>query len=92
MKTREIDVWICPMALSSFERYPQGYNAMIRNNPAPEDIKAKLIIEVPEKKITISESEFCRAFEDAWMGTKFVHGQDEDLKQSLKQKLFGSDK
>lgn len=58
-KIKEIDVWVTPKILestSSNNFYVQTYEG------DTAFLKAKLIIEIPDKKITISESEFENAF------------------------------
>ena len=63
MKTKEIDVWI------TIDRYRQmlnnefetGYYSL-KEEGTGDEVKAKLIIEIPEKKIEITESQFDVAF------------------------------
>lgn len=50
-------------------------------------VKAKLIIEVPEKKIEITESQFEKAFDEALE----TRGMCKAFYPELKQKLFGAE-
>ena len=59
MKTKEMDVWL----KSYFEEGKEDYSGMIIEFDDSDDgynhiTKAKIIIEIPEKKIEITESEF----------------------------------
>ena len=63
MKTKEIKGYVCKHALKSFESLTEGYNLVVCNRQNGADIKISLVVEIPEKKITISESEF----EAAWL-------------------------
>jgi hypothetical protein len=58
MKTKEIDVWVQDTLVSD----AYDYSGYIHRKPKDGYLKAKLIIEIPEKKITITESEF----EEVW--------------------------
>jgi len=82
MKTKEIDGYVCKYALDSFEAYKDGYTLMVSKVQHDKDIKIKLIIEIPEKKVTISESEF----EEAWL--KAVGTTWDKDKTDLMKELF----
>ena len=76
MKTKTIDVWI---------RYPNDLGGKddlqsISSYPKVGFTKAKLVIELPEKKITITESEF----DKKWKLSLFREGDTKnDFKRSL---------
>ena len=58
-RTREIEVYADKYAFESLLNHTDGYEIFIRNRQADNsDVKCKLIIELPERKVTISESEF----------------------------------
>lgn len=84
MKKKEIEVFINKNELASFG--VETERAVIwRNYPATNEVlKARLIVELPEKKITITESEF----DEAWI-TDGVTMETQEAMLSLKQKLFG---
>jgi hypothetical protein len=64
MKTREIDVWVNTRRLDhvylTVIPEAKGFELIHRDRSA--FVKAKLIIEIPEKKIEITESQF----DDVW--------------------------
>jgi hypothetical protein len=58
-RTREIDVYADKYAIESLLKHTDGYQIFIRSKKSDrDDLKCKLIIELPERKVTISESEF----------------------------------
>lgn len=78
MKTKEIEVWVPRMTLDSFAR-SEVFTSKTRDMVDDSWLKAKLIIELPEKKVTISESEFDRLI-----------GLDKNVNTGwVKNKLFG---
>lgn len=79
-KTREIDVFVNPATLKHETIRVVSLDALIIQN---EWIKAKLIIEEPERTVTISESDFDAAFRE-WC-------PEYDGLVSLKRKLFSKD-
>lgn len=78
MKTREIEVWVNPKTIIDnwFE---------VSTYPETGDIKAKLIIEAPERKIELTESQF----EEEWQ-FQFNDAYTGNMK-SMKARLFGSE-
>lgn len=89
MKTKEIDVLINPSDLT--RRFIYAYIPEHYPGISTDYLKAKLIIELPEKKITITEKEFESAFNKA-----SLLSLDDNYKPKhyaylgpLKQKLFG---
>ena len=56
-RTREIEVWVEPIFANT--KLSKG---IVTREPSDRTIKAKLIIELPERKVTISESDFDKAF------------------------------
>jgi len=84
-RTKEIDVWV----KKSFEmNFSNNYIADVHNRPTElYPIKAKLIIEIPEKKITITESEFNEASKVIRFGV--FNGETYGDINRLKEKLFG---
>jgi len=57
MKTKEIDVWV----LKECVRHTYNSGSWNTKESLDFNVKAKLIIEIPEKKIEITESEFDEA-------------------------------
>lgn len=81
MKTREIEVWLC----EGWEKKSYPEFCLAYDNSAECTIKARLIVEAPDKKIEITESQFDEAFDSV-----VDPGYDgADIKGELKQKLFG---
>ena len=70
MKTKEIDVWVNPKRLEVEKNWRSERSISSSNWDEPDWLKAKLIIEMPEKKIEITESEFrkktCRFVDDGF--------------------------
>lgn len=84
-KTREIEGWVYKSDIAN-ERY--NFNQRMPDNFKDIGaVKAKLIIEVPEKRISISESEFDEAWK--WLDSQWSI-PDSDMGKELKQKLFGT--
>jgi hypothetical protein len=90
MKTREIEVnvetdWINQTSrigyISESTKFPTRLNGK-------ETIKAKLIIEIPERKVEITESEFNEAFKFWKTGEFLLTGEGFEL---AKKKLFGKE-
>lgn len=81
-KTREIEVWVNPKTIIDnwFE---------VSTYPETGDIKAKLIIEVPGRKVEITESQFDEAF---YGGHDCYSSSWSKEIQRAKQKLFGSER
>ena len=81
-RTREIEVWIHKNVIVNGV-YEKGSKILpLHEYPNCEWVEAKLIIELPERKVTISESEF----DEAWArntGTTFS-----ELRERLKEKFF----
>ena len=83
-RTREIEGWVYSsqadhkrIEFSTTQEVMSGVN---------ERIKAKLIIELPSPKITISEEEFDNAFSESALETKTLYSSH--LFRELKSKLF----
>jgi hypothetical protein len=79
MKTREIEVWVSKDVLDHLIDEPESnlVGSTVFKRPTDHwSVKAKLIIEIPERKVEITESEFDAA---AWGSISF---------NSLKEKLF----
>ena len=81
MKTKTIDVWVDEKQFEKYDMYDCDYLLESEKDPDIDYLKAKIIVELPEKKIEITESEFDRKWEYA-IGNNF----DEDL-DSFKQEL-----
>ena len=64
MKTKEIDVWV----LKECVRHTYNSGSWNTKESLDFNVKAKLIIEIPEKKIEITESDF-----DEWYFNKVGH-------------------
>lgn len=86
MRTKEINGWV-------YKSESGDYNNSLFHTKFPlnfhdlNGVKAKLIIEVPEKKITISESEFDKAVNEALD----VRGMCKAFLSELRQNLFGKE-
>jgi hypothetical protein len=74
MKTKEIEVWVN----DNFIEYKVGIGDVVRDIGFEQFIngnkatKAKLIIEIPEKKIEITESEFDEAVGNVGLGSNMT--------------------
>jgi hypothetical protein len=81
MKTKEIDVWI-PECRVNVKGLIETYSDLdeLRTDWDGVAVKAKLIIEIPEKKIEITESEF----DEKWRNHEFCEG---DTKKDFKKEL-----
>lgn len=65
MKTKEIDVWVQKLVISDkykYEAFMEGRSCQMSRTEKDGYYKAKLIIEIPEKKIEITESEFDKVY------------------------------
>ena len=97
MKTKEIDVWVPNFIEEDFGLEciiaNTGVYASICGDQMEEDniiyYRAKLIIEIPEKKIEITESEFDKLAE-SYM-TLNCYGVKKVYYDDLKKELFGDD-
>jgi hypothetical protein len=77
-RVKEIDVWVCPDELIGETQEP-----WVTDMPVKGYTKAKLLIEMPERKIEITESDYDDARE--------VWDMDKTVAQNLtamKKKLF----
>lgn len=86
MKTKEINVWVSPSDLGNkyFSVVQESADCPMKG----DSVKAKLIIELPERKVTITESEFEEAVKFA---NKDYHNQtvgDDRWIESMRFKLF----
>lgn len=87
MKTKEIEVWVYENDLEKAQK--NGTKGVYFTLEYPDDSsfkKAKLIIDLPEKKIEITESQF----DEAWrLSATAVNSTVHQSYLNLKQKLFG---
>lgn len=84
MKTKEIEVWVSEFTAKC--NIPIGSTTCFTIEPDKEQgytFKAKLIIETPEKKVTITESDIDKAFKTA--GQNFISSFY--FKEALKKEL-----
>lgn len=88
MKTREIEVWLDPDHVEQIKRgHLSQFNNGIYFSAIPvSGTRAKLIIEIPPKKIELTESDLIDAFNYAWENSKV--DDYEGTREKLKQKLF----
>lgn len=84
MKNREVEVWIHPNDLKKLEDGFHYRETIVANREIVNCFKAKLIIEVPEKRVEISESDLDYILR--YCGCK----TDGNIKSHLTQKLFGA--
>lgn len=68
MKTKEIDVWVCKNTFNKSNSHLWVYKNFYKAPEGIQYLKAKLIIEIPEKKVTITESEFDDALKNCFIG------------------------
>tara|TARA_R110002096_G_scaffold232683_2_gene422604 strand:+ start:6646 stop:6921 length:276 start_codon:yes stop_codon:yes gene_type:complete len=61
MKTEEIDVWVDRDEFDNYDAADCTYVLLHEKNITSVYLKAKIIIEMPEKTITVTESEFDEA-------------------------------
>lgn len=80
MKTREIEGWVYPDSTILYERFPDNFDEI-------GGLKARLIIEIPEKKITISESEFDKSLGGLIFESSRLFEAEKFL-TNIKQRLF----
>lgn len=93
IRTREIEVLIYDNGLrNSIQRLEKEnewinvHSPLSRNIDKTQMIKAKLIIELPERKVTISESEFDEALSQVFEKNFFA--KDSAFYSNIKEKLF----
>lgn len=90
MKTKEIDVWVKEDFNDKYSTsgiYYFNRSDLLDDNYRNIPYKAKLIIEIPEKKIEITESEFDRVYND-WVVSLEVVNYHKDLhKRNMKRDL-----
>lgn len=89
---KEIEVWLFKSFEHMEKKDGRGQCSMTVVN-SPDDkhtVKAKIVIEIPERRVQISESEFQAAMMDV---IGIIQGGNEnrglDLLHSWKEKLFG---
>lgn len=99
MKTREIECWVeNQVIINNVERLDTSFVAFTRDRKDPAKsnlLKARLIIEVPPKKIELTEEQFDEVMNSTPMIT-FGFGPERtpDLVQwarQVKEKLFGGE-
>lgn len=86
MRTKEYVIEMCPEDLRMFDaKVHQGISVYHDGHTAGNlrPLKAKLIIELPERKVEISESDIDKAFEQ-YAG----QGSADFYRERLKEKLF----
>lgn len=90
MKTKEIEVYITPDDFKNLQNdQDKDWYAAINRVSDMGDLKARLIVYEPEKSVTITESQFDKAWQEA-----LVDGFEYTNKYALgtlKQKLFGKE-
>lgn len=69
MKTKEIDVLVSKSDINMNSVDIEVINHQRDYHPRNDQYKAKLIIEIPEKKIEITESEFDKAYSKCFIET-----------------------
>lgn len=86
-RTKEIEVWVD----KNYENYFPGNSLTIHSvcHVNHQPLKAKLIIELPEKKIEITESQFDEAVKEFFKGDISPMQTGVKMQSHLKQKLFG---
>jgi len=91
MKTKEIEVYVNPeILIQDTTRYPGVGNLIYGSRTITSSIKAKLIIEIPEKKIEITESRIEEVLE--YIRRHENRDISEDFGSLINSVLFGSDK
>lgn len=89
MKTKEIDVFLEPeIANRLLNEKELGHFTCYKYSDFCTKIKAKVVIEIPEKKITISESELREAFFKLFDKEEIPDSPKQQFKD-LKKELFG---
>lgn len=95
MKTKEIEVWVSRPLIDNDIRFGESRERYIRIPYRDHDLseqgytKAKLIIELPEKKIEITEGQFDEAVKEFFKGDISPMQTGVKMQSHLKQKLFG---
>ncbi len=83
MRTKEIECWVDPVSADINENFYVTKNEI---NHRGTNVKARLIIELPERKIELTESEF----DEAWNLPLDIDSIN-DIRIAVKQKLFGKE-
>lgn len=83
-RTKEIDVWVNGSEIKKLQPDCTDSFTVYTKDCFSPSIKAKLIIELPERKVEITES----MFDEAW--EKFrSQGSADFYREEIKKKLFG---
>lgn len=90
MKTKEIEVWVTDTFVDQVDSKHLSYiPTFAQPVEGTKCTKARLIIELPEKKITISESQFDELWNDLY--ERIPNSEALAIKyHSTKDKLFGT--
>lgn len=96
MKTKEIEVWVFNPAVEKFKDDVADSFISFRHAGADEQnySRAKLIIELPERKVEITESEYLtlvKEIEDEKLHRRSSHHLPEDIGLKWYKKLFGKE-
>ena len=87
-RTKEIEVWVDAEALRHYKAGEDIYYQFNSGNHDENTCRAKLIIDLPERKVTISESEFDEAF---YGGHDCYDSRWSNEIRRAKDKLFGEE-
>lgn len=82
-KTKEIDVWVDPDGLDNLSKHGNR-GTTVWNKDSEGLLKAKLIVELPERTWSGTESQFDEAVKNIALKTSHA-----DLFEGIKEKLFG---
>ena len=82
MKTREINAYVCGYALRKFEEHTSCHIS-VSNVQVGKAINIKIITEIPERKVEITESKF-----DEFIDRAKDLGGLEDVRQLMKNEFF----
>jgi len=90
MKTREIKGYMSKPDLAQFEGGCAVYGVTIRSVPVNGSVEVGIVIEVPEKKATVTESKLADIF-DEWLDDVNVECGARNYLAFLNSRLFNTE-
>jgi len=81
MKTKTIEVWVDTL----FNNSKHAHGTISKHPTIPNKYKAKLIIEIPAEKITITEDELRKKMDKQFAGGYFAKDTDKLMSELFKK-------